>query len=201
MPEDSAGAAPEPEDRGRDGDKRWPRFVPIALIVLLPTLVVAYLVFGTGENRGSGNAGPVTAAPVVAGGQSATSELLAALDPSLGCSAAEQTTIARVNQLFAGGRLDPASIPAPRGGVTCVGSGDGMVRDFVAFSRPEDAKMLFAAVGAATTAEAGSGPGSDCRHLVGEDVVVVTCSRHPEVVWSARASGRTGTGVLEELSR
>lgn len=198
MPEAHDDTDAAPGEHAGDGP-RWSRIVPVVLIVLLPTLVVAFVVFGTGQNHGPGYGGPATAAPVVAGGRSATSELLASLDPALGCTATDQTTIAHVNQLFASGRLNPARIPAPLGAVTCTGG--GIVRDYVAFSRAEDARSLFDAAGAATAADVGTGPGDDCRHLVAADVVLLTCSSHPEIVWSARARGLTGTAILEQLGR
>lgn len=197
MPDGPARAGSEGAGDSADGRSRSPKFVLVALIVLLPTLLVAYLIFGTGQSSRSGPAAPASAAPVIAGGRSATGELLAALDPALGCEDVDQVTIARVGELFTEGHLDPGSIPAPTGAVTC--NAGGITRDYVAFGRPEDAESLFESAAVAAGATPAAGPGADCRHFGTAAVVVATCERNPAVLWSARAGGLDGSEVLERL--
>lgn len=191
---------PERADR-----PQWTRFGVVALIVLLPTALVVFVVFAVfGAGRGSrpDASGPVTAAPVLAGSQSATRDLIASLDPALGCIPAEQVTLARVDDLVAGGRLDVNQVPPPAGAVTCAGG--GLDRDYVVFARAGDARSLFdVAAAAAGAGPVADGPGQGCRNFaaIGTGAVVVTCTDHPDVVWTARSEGADAASVLGQLGR
>lgn len=196
MPEDAAGDG----GNGSVSGPQWTRFALVALIVLLPTTLVAFVVFGTGREAGPESSGPATAAPMLAGGRSATRDLVASLDPALGCVAVDQVTIARVNDLVAAGGLDVNRVPPPAGAVACAGG--GLDRDYLVFTRADDARSVFvaaaAAVGAGPVAE---GPTPGCRRFAGSGngAVVIACSDRPEVVWTARSEGRDAASVLEQL--
>lgn len=193
MPEPTPG-----ETGGDDEDEdrsRRPLLLLIAAIVLLPTAIVAVLVFTTDRSGGPGSAGPRSAPPALAGRSEGAERLLATLDPALGCAPVEQITIGRVNERVAAGTLDPTDVPAPVAAVSCTGG--GVVRDYILFSRPEDAAALFTAAATASGAPIASGTVTGCSHFLGTDAVVLRCDAEPDTVWTAR---RTGVPTAEVLA-
>lgn len=192
-----------PDDTKTESEstQRWTRLVLIGAIVLVPTMLVAFLVFSTERGSAPAAVGPVTAAPVLADGRSATRELIASLDPSLACVAIDQTTIARVDELVAGSHLELDQVPPPAGAVAC--DGGGLERNYIVFTRADDARSLFeAAASVAGATPVTSGPATGCRNfaVAGTGAVTVLCDDHPDVVWTARAAGLDATAVLAQLA-
>lgn len=196
-------AEPATPTSGREGEEdeeersRLPLLLLIGAIVLLPTALVTVLVFSNDRGGGPVDPGPHTSPPAIAGRSEGAEKLLASLDPALGCAAQGTPTIGRVDELVAGGALDPGAVPAPVAAVAC--TGDGITRDYVLLSRPEDADSLFAAAAVASGATVGTGAVAGCSHFTGAGAVVLHCSAQPDVVWTARQSGVAPADVLAGL--
>lgn len=191
-----------PDDTKTESEstQRWTRLVLIGAIVLVPTMLVAFLVFSTERGSAPAAVGPVTAAPVLADGRSATRELIAPLDPSLACVAIDQTTIARVDELVAGSHLELDQVP-PRPAPSRATAVDSSAT--TSCSRADDARSLFeAAASVAGATPVTSGPATGCRNfaVAGTGAVTVLCDDHPDVVWTARAAGLDATAVLAQLA-
>lgn len=193
---------PDPATPGAEADdgeerSRLPLLLLIGAIVLLPTAIVTVLVFSNDRVGGPADAGPHTSPPAIAGRNEGSERLLAALDPALGCASEGPVTIGRVDELVAGGALDTAAVPAPVAAVAC--AGDGITRDYVLFSRPEDAASLLLDAAAATGAPVATGTVPGCSHFIGAGAVVLRCDDEPDVVWTARQTGVPPADVLAGL--